>query len=74
MTSNNKATSQRVDELHQQALELFPKLERIIDELKGLEPREELNALPNIESWLGQLSGRAHVQGSRFRYVRTDVK
>lgn len=56
------------------ALAMFLKLERIIDDLKGLEHREELNALPNIEDWLGQLSGRAHVQGSKFRYVRTVVE
>lgn len=61
-------------ELHQEALAIFPKLEQIIDELKAIEPVEDLNALPNIEDWLGQLSSRAHVQGSQSRYVRTPVK
>lgn len=60
---------QRVGELHNEALSIFARMERIIDELKSIEPREKLNALPNIEDWLGQLSGRAHVQGSRVRYV-----
>lgn len=61
----------RVHELHNEALSMFNRLEHIIDELKRVEPREKgvLNALPNIEDWLGQLSGRAHVQGSRARYV-----
>ena len=74
MAKIGKTTAQRVEELHQEALAMFPKLERIIDELKGIEPREQLNALPNIEDWLGQLSGRAHVQGSQWRYVRTFQK
>ncbi len=74
MAKNSKTTAQRVAELHQEALAMFPKLERIIDELKNIEPVEDLNALPNIEDWLGQLSGRAHVQGSPSRYVRTLVK
>ncbi len=68
MAKPRKTTAQHVEELHREALAMFPRLERIIDELKGLEPREELNALPNIECWLGQLSGRAHVQGSPYRY------
>lgn len=74
MAQNGKTTVQRVEELHRQALDMFPKLEKIIDDLKNLEPSEELNALPNIEDWLGQLSGRAHVYGSPFRYVRTAAK
>lgn len=74
MAQNDKTTAQRVEELHRQALDMFPKLEKIIDDLKNLEPSEELNALPNIEDWLGQLSGRAHVYGSQFRYVRTTAK
>jgi hypothetical protein len=59
----------RVVELHQESMKIFLRLEQIIDELKGIESREELNALPNIENWLYQLSGRAHVSGSPYNYA-----
>lgn len=72
MTKHYPAKQMRcVHELHSESLAIFGRLELIIDELKRIEPRDRgvLNALPNIEDWLGQLSGRAHVQGSRVQYV-----
>lgn len=64
---SKKATSQG---LHAEALDMFSKLERVIDNLKGMDDGDAINALLNIEDWLGQLSGRAHICDSRFRYVR----
>lgn len=75
--ARSKSPGVRVAELHNEALDLFNRLEKIIDELKFIESPvplpDRLNAILNIEDWLGQLSGRAHVRGSRARYLRESV-
>jgi hypothetical protein len=50
----------RIRELHAEAREMWPKLERIIDELKHLGPHslDGNNALLNVREWLSQLSRR----------------
>lgn len=63
MASTNKSvrtTDVHIDELHAEARQLWPRLESIIDELKGLGPhsRDGNNALLNIREWLAQLSNR----------------
>lgn len=59
----------RIRELHGDALKLWPKIEKIIDELKLLGPHslDSNNALLNTEDWLQQLAGRANMgqQGSQ---------
>lgn len=59
----------RIRELHGHALKLWPKIEKIIDELKLLGPHslDSNNALLNTGDWLQQLAGRAKMgqQGSR---------
>ena len=51
----------RIRELHSDALKLWPKIEKIIDELKllGLHSLDNNNALLNTADWLNQLAGRA---------------
>lgn len=52
---------ERIRELHSGALKLWPKIEKIIDELKFLGPHslDNNNALLNTAEWLNQLAGRA---------------
>jgi len=51
---------QRINELHQKAMNMWPKLENLIDELKCLGPHsfDGDNALLNTREWLEQLSKR----------------
>lgn len=51
---------QRIDELHRQAMAMWPGIEQIIDELKVLGPHsfDGDNALTNTQEWLNQLSKR----------------
>lgn len=50
----------RIRDLHQQAGDMWPQLEQIIDELKRLahSSPEGDNALQNVRQWLAQLSRR----------------
>lgn len=50
----------RINELHQKASSMWPKIESIIDELKLLGPHslDMDNALLNTREWLEQLSKR----------------
>ncbi|GLQ00622.1 MULTISPECIES: hypothetical protein [Methylophaga] len=56
----NNAKDIRITELHEQALDLFAGMERIIDELKGLGEHSlnGNNALLNVREQLSQLSER----------------
>lgn len=62
--ANSSAHSQdkdsRIQALHADAKKMWPKLEAIIDELKGLglHSQDGNNALLNIREWLAQLSKR----------------
>ncbi|MFJ3057351.1 hypothetical protein [Herbaspirillum sp. NPDC087042] len=51
---------ERINALHEQARNIWPKLETIIDELKALGPHssDHDNALANIRDWLYRLSQR----------------
>lgn len=55
-----EARDQRIRELHEKAGDMWPKLEGIIDELKGLGPHshDRDNTLLNVREWLKQLSQR----------------
>lgn len=66
--------AERVDALHEEALTMLNRIAAIIDELKGIESPDPkvLYALPSIEGRLGRLSDRAHVQGSKCRFVQVD--
>lgn len=57
----------RIRELHSDALKLWPKIEKIIDELKSLGPHslDSNNALLNTAEWLNQLAGRANLGQER---------
>lgn len=52
--------NRRIDTLHSQVGELWPKLEKIIDEMKSLGPHSlnYNNALMNTRQWLKDLSQR----------------
>ena len=50
----------RINELHAEAHRMWPKIEKLIDELKGLGPHslDRWNALLNTREWLDGLSKR----------------
>lgn len=50
----------KIRDLHQEASAMWPKIERIIDDLKVLGPHslDGENALMNIRNWLDQISKR----------------
>lgn len=50
----------RINELHAQALKVWPQVEKLIDELKTLGPHslDGANALNNTRQWLKDLSRR----------------
>ena len=50
----------RIQKLDDEARNMWPKIEKIIDELKGLGPHslDGDNALMNVREWLQQLSRR----------------
>ena len=50
----------RINELHTEAQKIWPKLEKVIDELKRLGPHslDGTNALQNSRQWLKDLSQR----------------
>lgn len=51
---------QRINELHEKALAMWPKIEKIIDELGSLgsHSTDGNNAIMNTREWLEQLSKR----------------
>jgi hypothetical protein len=50
----------RINELHTEAQKIWPKLEKVIDELKRLGPHslDGTNTLQNTRQWLKDLSQR----------------
>lgn len=58
--SKQDKVDERIRDLHLQAIEIWPRIEAIIDELKSLGPHsiDGENALINTREWLRQLSKR----------------
>jgi hypothetical protein len=58
--TDQTAKDLRINELHEEALSMWSKVENIIDELKLIGPhsRDGNNALLNTRDWLEQLSKR----------------
>lgn len=59
-TKTQAEKDKRIQKLDDDARNLWPKIEKIIDELKGLGPHslDGDNTLMNVREWLQQLSRR----------------
>lgn len=57
---NQDEIDARINKLHREAMSMWPKIEKIIDELKmlGEHSLDRDNALLNTREWLDQLSKR----------------
>lgn len=59
-TQEQDRKDRRINDLHAEAQKMWPKLEKLIDELKRLGPHslDRGNALANTRQWLKDLSQR----------------
>lgn len=59
-TKTQEQRDSRINELHAEAQKMWPKLEKLIDEMKKLGPHslDGTNALSNTRQWLKDLSQR----------------
>lgn len=59
-TKTKEQRDRRIDTLHSEASKMWPKIEKIIDEMKSLGPHSlnGNNALNNTRQWLKDLSQR----------------